>query len=230
MADLPLVRHDPIGFLHRRGEIVRAGDFCRGIAPRRNASGSPLRNQPLHGSLPLRRRLCRGAAARPDQPDAAHPYARRDREAGSRLPGSLLPDDDAAVPCAARGAGLPTVPAIPGGAHRRHRVHLRLYRRSCAASQVLGQAGRNGDGRDRALANPGLPRHGDPRHRAAAAPVRPGIDGAPALQGALVLHGGRPFFPRTSAPSRDPATAAGTSDHAGPLARAAGGRDRPAPA
>ena len=232
MADLPLVRHDPdLAFAHRRGEIVRAGEFRRGIAPRRNASGSPLRNQPLHGSLPLRRRLCRGAAARPDQPDAAHPYARRDREAGSRLPGPLLP-------------------------RRRRRSALRCARRRLAHG--TGDTGRSAS--PPSCSPPALPailcripspgagwsQRRWPRSSACESGTSPAWRSSAPCRRSTCTAWNRRCSCRCRARwscmaaarsfrghlrrARDPATAAGTSDHAGPLARAAGGRDRPAPA
>lgn len=197
MADLPLVRHDPDSpFTHRRGEIVCAGEFLAEVS--RLAATLPDRRYVINLCTD-RFRFATGFAAALLRGQISLMPPTHAPDAIERLvrdyPDLYCLDDDAAVPRAARGARLPTVPAIPeeriaaivftSGSTGDPVPHPKSWGGLVATAMAEIERLRIRDFPGMAILGTVPPQHLYGLESTVLLP----------LQGALVLHCGRPFFP-----------------------------------
>ena len=197
MADLPLVRHDPDSpFAHRRGEIVRAGEFLAEVS--RLAATLPDRRYVINLCTD-RFRFAAGFAAALLRGQISLMPPTHTPDAIERLvrdyPDLYCLDDDAAVPRATRGARLPTLPAIPeeriaaivftSGSTGDPVPHPKSWGALVATAMAEIERLRIRDFPGMAILGTVPPQHLYGLESTVLLP----------LQGALVLHGGRPFFP-----------------------------------
>jgi len=197
MADQPLVRHDPDSlFAHRRGEGVRAGEFLAEVS--RLAAALPDRRYVINLCTD-RYRFAAGFAAALLRGQISLMPPTHTPDVIERLvrdyPDLYCLDDDAAAPRAERGARLPAVPAIPeervaavvftSGSTGDPVPHPKSWGGLVATAMAEIERLRIRDFPGMAILGTVPPQHLYGLESTVLLP----------LQGALVLHGGRPFFP-----------------------------------